>query len=268
MEIILKKTMERKSIRILGEKIVEKKDLKKVVVTGASSGIGAAIAKHLDASGFQIAILGRNEKRLNTVASELTHAPLILITDIAKSSDVKKALEKIQDWTEKIDLLVNNAGRIHRQYFLDSDEDDWSMHFETNLFGAFRITKGLFKLLKKAKFSHVINISSSLAYQPIASTSIYSASKAAMNNWTKSLSMEWAEHHICVNSINPGLIYTPIHDFYEKKDKASQMIIERANKISPLGRMGRVEDVVEAVDYLMKTTWVTGSVLTVDGGSN
>ena len=247
--------------------MVKKKHLKKAVVTGASSGIGSAVAKHLDANGFQVAILGRNTKRLNAVASDLMHSPLILNADISKSSDVKKALQKIQKWTDTIDLLVNNAGRIHRQFFLDSDEDDWSMHFETNLFGAFRITKGLFKLLKKAKSSHVINISSSLAHEPIASTSIYSASKAAMNNWTKSLAMEWSEHRICVNSINPGLIYTPIHDFYEKKDKASQIVIERCHQISPLGRMGQVQDVVEAVDYLVKTTWVTGSVLTVDGGS-
>lgn len=247
--------------------MIKKVDLKRAVVTGASSGIGEAIAKHLDANNFQVAILGRNIKRLNDVASKLSHPPLILITDISNPSDVKKALQKIQEWTDTIDLLVNNAGRINRQSFLDSDEDDWSMHFQTNLFGAFRITKGIFKLLKNAKFSHVINISSSLAYQPIASTSVYSASKAAMNNWTRCLAMEWSQYRICVNSINPGLIYTPIHDFYEKKDEASQMVIERANKISPLGRMGQVEDVVEAVDYLMKTTWVTGSVLTVDGGS-
>ena len=247
--------------------MVKKVDLKKAVVTGASSGIGAAITKHLDANNFQVAILGRDTKRLNAVASELIHPPFILTADISNSSDAKKSLQKIQKWTDKVDLLVNNAGRIHRQLFLDSDEDDWSMHFQTNLFGAFRITKGIFNLLKKAKSSHVINISSSLAHEPIASTSIYSASKAAMNNWTRSLAMEWSEHRICVNSINPGLIYTPIHDFYEKKDKTSQMVIERANKISPLGRMGQVEDVVEAVDYLMKTTWVTGSVLTVDGGS-
>ena len=251
----------------VGKSVVKGNNLKKAVVTGASSGIGAAIAKHLDANNFQLAILGRNEKKLNTVASELTHPPLLLITDISKPSDVKKALQKIQEWTDAIDLLVNNAGRINRQFFLDSDEDGWSMHFQTNLFGAFRITKGIFKLLRNAKFSHVINISSSLAHEPIASTSIYSASKAAMNNWTRCLAMEWSQYRICVNSINPGLIYTPIHDFYEKKDKASQMVIERCHQVSPLGRMGKVEDVVEAVDYLMKTTWVTGSVLTVDGGS-
>ena len=247
--------------------MVKKNHLKRAIVTGASSGIGAAIAKHLDASGFQVAILGRNEKRLNAIASTLTNPSLTLITDISKSSDVKKALQEIQKWTNTIDLLVNNAGCIKRQFFLDSDEDDWSMHFQTNLFGAFRITKGIFTLLKKAESPHVINISSSLAHEPIASTSIYSASKAAMNNWTRSLAMEWSKHRICVNSINPGLIYTPIHDFYEKKDKPSQMMIERAHKVSPLGRMGQVEDVVEAVDYLMKATWVTGSVLTVDGGS-
>ena len=247
--------------------MIKEIDLKKAVVTGASSGIGAAIAKYLDSNNFQVAILGRDKKRLNAVASELTHPPLILTTDISKVSDVKEALQKIQEWTERVDLLVNNAGRINRQSFLDSDEDNWSMHFQTNLFGAFRITKGIFHLLKKAKFSHVINISSSLAHEPIASTSIYSASKAAMNNWTRCLAMEWSQYRICVNSINPGLIYTPIHDFYEKKDSASQMIIERCHQVSPLGRMGKVEDVVEAVDYLMKTTWVTGSVLTVDGGS-
>ncbi len=249
------------------ERMVKKSHLKRAIITGASSGIGAAIAQHLDAHDFQVAILGRDKKKLNAVASELTHPPLILITDISKSSNVKKALQKIQKWTDTIDLLVNNAGRINRQSFLESNEDDWSMHFQTNLFGAFRITKGIFKLLKKAGSPHVINISSSLAQDPIAYTSIYSASKAAMNNWTRSLAMEWSEYRICVNSINPGIIYTPIHDFYEKTDKTSQVAIKRCHQISPLGRMGQAQDVVEAVDYLMKTTWVTGSVLTVDGGS-
>lgn len=237
------------------------------LVTGASSGIGKAIAQHLDQNLYQVALLGRDLKRLQATASSLTYTHLILQADISDPLSVKEALGKLENWTSQIDLLINNAGQIKRSSFLKSTEADWSMHFQTNLFGTFRITQGVFPFLKKSKKAHVINISSSLADNPVQSTSIYSASKAAMNNWTKSLASEWAKDHICVNAINPGLIYTPIHSFYEKTDETSQNLIQQCHKISPLGRMGTVQDVVEAVHYLSQTSWVTGSLLTVDGGS-
>ena len=237
------------------------------LVTGASSGIGQAIAQHLDQNFYQVALLGRDLERLKATTSSFTHTHLILQADVADPLSVKKALSQLENWASQIDLLINNAGRIQRSSFLKSTEMDWSMHFQTNLFGTFRITQGVFPLLKKSKKAHVINISSSLADHPVKNTSIYSASKAAMNNWTKSLAGEWAEDHICVNAINPGLIYTPIHSFYEKTDETSQNMIQQCHKISPLGRMGTTQDVVEAVHYLIQTSWITGSVLTVDGGS-
>ncbi len=237
-------------------------------MTGASSGIGADVAKHLDHQGYRVIALGRSQEKLQAVASDFTQPYLLLVTDIAKALDVQEAFTKLQEWTNTLDLLINNAGRIQRECFLDSTEESWSMQFQTNLFGAFRITQKAFHLLKRSKTASVINISSSLAKNPVNSTAIYSASKAAMNNWTRSLAIEWAEHHICVNAINPGLIYTPIHSFYEKTDAISQAQIKRGHAISPLGRMGETQDIVEAVDYLMQARWVTGSVLTVDGGSH
>ena len=239
-----------------------KKTSKTVVITGGGSGIGEAIATSFAKENFRTIIIGRNKSKLETVAGKINNCEII-ICDLGSIKDVEKLKNKLK--TEKIDILVNNAGIIKRESFIDSSEESWMEQFNINLFGAVRITKALWPALKKSHGS-IVNISSTLGRRPIAMTTAYSASKAAMVNWTQSLALEGAPEKIRVNCICPGLVDTPIHSYWGKKDAASLKNRQGMDKAQPLGRMGQPQDIADAVLYMSRAEWMTGSILSLDGG--
>lgn len=242
--------------------------MKTVLVTGASSGIGAEIARHFDAKGYSVGLLGRNQERLTSVGATLKNPHEVFVCDLSSDSEVDALTEKLTKWTDTLDILINNAGLIALSPFEETNHPDWARHFEANLFGAFRVTKKALPLLKKGEGRSIVNISSNLGTHPIPNTSIYSASKAAMNNWTQGLASELAPNKIRVNAICPGIVNTPIHAFYGKSDDESKASIEACHGVSPLGRMGEPTDIAQAAEYIAHATWVTGAILPVDGGSN
>lgn len=239
---------------------------KLILVTGASSGIGASVARKLFHDGFQVLLTARNNDRLRALQAELKASP-VFQCDLQKLEEIKALTDFVFDYVRVHDLdlfgLVNNAGIFIRGATLEASVQDWQTLFSTNLLAPVELAKRLYPLLKKCKGSSVVNISSTLGHRPVATTAAYSALKAALINWTETLALEWAKDGIRANVIAPGLVDTPIHPFHN--DEAGK---QQFHKMQPLQRMGRPEDIAEAVAFLLseKSSWTTGSVFHVDGG--
>jgi len=239
------------------------------VVTGASSGIGTAVAKELSLAGHFIVLTGRSESRLEKVKKELGDSCAAIPCDLSSVEATNGLISEVLSHSQKMKLplkvLVNNAGVFKRASAEESPLSEWDRQFRTNLFAAVQLTLGLEKLLK-AEPSVVINISSTLGIRPVPWTSVYSASKAAMNSWTQSLGLEWATHQVRVAAICPGLIDTPIHDFHQSEENSEAR--QAAHQAQPIGRMGTPQDIANTVAFLAseKASWVTGSLWNVDGG--
>jgi NAD(P)-dependent dehydrogenase (short-subunit alcohol dehydrogenase family) len=247
--------------------MMQKNDL--YLVTGASSGIGEAIARSLHATGARVLMTGRNEMRLERIRAELKDS-LTLTCDLKNPDDVEKLAlfteARISEHGERLKGLVNNAGIFVREAFDTTELSVWQQQFETNLFAPIRLTKRLAELLKSANPSSVLNIASTLGLHPVACTNAYSSTKAAMVSWTKTLALEWAASAVRVNCLCPGLVDTPIHSFHGMPDELENRRI--AHAAQPLGRLGRPEDIAQAAIFLLseKSSWTTGAVWTVDGG--
>lgn len=234
------------------------------LITGAGSGIGQATAVALSHQGFHILLVGRTESKLKTTQKKLPNDSTVLLCDLNDSKDRLKLIKSVVKAVGKnsLEVVVNNAASYEAGVFAKSSVEDWQKHFETNLFAPVALLQGLYPLLKQSHGS-VINISSTLGVKPIANTTAYSASKAALNNLTHCLALEWAPH-VRVNAVLPGLVDTPIHAFHKLKDDSAEK--QGAHQMQPLKRMGRPEEVAQVVVSLVQNPWTTGSQWIVDGG--
>ena len=238
------------------------------VISGASSGIGREIAVTLSRLGFKLLILGRNQARLDQT-QELTKTDCESLTaDLSQdlSDEFKDSFKNFltSNSPEQI-ILVNNAGSVKRASFSETRIEDWQEALNQNLYSALRLTQVFLDLSKNIKHKQILNISSTLGLRPITETSTYSAAKAALCSWTQCLALELAPEKIPVNSICPGLVETPIHDFFETQNTELRQTLDQ---MQPLGRMGQVQDIARAVAFFaeQKELWVTGVNLPVDGG--
>jgi NAD(P)-dependent dehydrogenase (short-subunit alcohol dehydrogenase family) len=238
-----------------------------ILVTGAGTGIGRAIAEKFLREGFNVVAVGRRPDPLRELERSNPSKVRAIQCDISKSDDVQKLVSHLKSdatFGATLSVLVNNAGTYERKAFTEAGDTDWASTFETNLFGAVRLTREAMPLLVK-NAGVVVNVSSTLGLRPVSHTSVYSASKAAMINWSQSLAIECGSQRVRVNCVCPGIIDTPIHPFHAKPEAQKPL----AN-LQPLGRIGKPEDVAHAVWSLASpgSEWITGAVLTVDGGIN
>jgi len=227
------------------------------IVTGASSGIGLGLAQALLGQGYRVV----GTSRSITKTKELKASPdLVLVDGDAgrKETAVKVAEEAVRQFG-RIDLLVNNAGIFIAKAFTDYSEDDYNLVMNTNVASFFYMTQQVVPQMKKQKSGHVVNISAVLADQPSGSALALLAvlSKSPMPAVSKALALEYAASNIRFNTISPGVINTPMH---ANEDH------EALGKFHPLARMGEIADIVDAVLYLQKATFVTGENIRVDGG--
>ena len=240
------------------------------VVTGAGSGIGRAIVLRLATEGHQVFGVGRDRTKLESTQSEAPGHVQFSTADLARAEDCEQVAEKIGVWLKSVGTplcgLVNNAGVYDYLPFLQTADEKWEQQFQTNLLSSVRLTRLMYPSLKVSAPSSVLNISSTLGLRPIANTSAYSAMKAAMVSWTKTLALESARDGVRVNCICPGLIDTPIHNFH--KASADDPDKVRAHAAQPLGRMGSADEIASAAWFLLSeaSAWTTGTILTVDGG--
>ncbi|HEX4924125.1 MAG TPA: SDR family oxidoreductase [Bdellovibrionales bacterium] len=226
-----------------------------VAITGASSGIGASVARGLSERGYTPLLIARRKPALESVAQSLKGTSIIVDGDVNDSSLDAKVLAALNG--RPLAGLVNNAGRYDRGAFETFSEADWARAFQTNLFSAARLTKSLLSSLS----SHggaIVNVSSTLGLRPVPQTSIYAATKAAMNNWTQALALELAPK-VRVNCVCPGITDTPLHGFSEEQKR-------QLAQAQPLGRIGTPDEVAEAIIFLLESKWTTGAILAVDGG--
>ena len=235
------------------------------VVTGAGRGIGRAIALAFARAGADLACVSRTEANAQQVAGEvraLGRKAQAYAVDVANSSEVDAAAEKILADFSRVDVLVNNAGITRDGLLMRMPEKDWDAVMDTNLGGAFHFTRALSRSFIKQHSGRIINITSIVGLIGNAGQANYAASKAALIGFTKSVARELASRNITCNAIAPGFIETDMT--LEIKEELRQKLLEKI----PLARLGKSEDVAAAALFLASSAadYVTGQILTVDGG--
>ncbi|MED1792105.1 SDR family NAD(P)-dependent oxidoreductase [Brevibacillus nitrificans] len=238
---------------------------KVVVITGGSSGIGKAVAIELVKQGAAVVINGRREQALIEAAKEMDPTGERVAYVAGDISDPKLAERIIAEGLSRfgrIDTLVNNAGIFVAKPFTDYTTEDFESVMSTNVAGFFHITQRALTEMTKVGSGHIVTITASgVAEQPIKAVPAMLAalSKGGLTAATKSLAIEYADKGIRVNAVAPGVIKTPMHPVETH---------EFLDKLHPMGRMGEVEDVVNAILYLESAPFVTGEILHVDGGQS
>ena len=235
------------------------------VVTGAGRGIGRAIALKFAHEGADVVVVSRTQENSEKVANEIralgrkawAHA-----VDVANSAAVEAAAEKILTECTKVDILVNNAGVTRDGLLMRMADADWDTVLNTNLKGAFLVTKAFSRAMLKARTGRVINISSVIGLIGNAGQANYAASKEGLIGFTQSCAREFASRGVTVNAIAPGFIET------DMTAELNETLRAEILKKIPLGALGQAEDIAAAALYLASASgrYVTGQVLTVDGG--
>ena len=245
---------------------IRNSDVAKVVlVTGSTRGIGLEIAKTFGREGYSVMISGRNEESLSKVKTELEAENLrvaICKADVSKAEDATKLVAATIEAFGRIDTLVNNAGVTCDNLLMRMDEDAWDKVLDTNLKGAFLMTKAVIKPMLKQRKGSIINIASVVGLMGNAGQANYAASKAGLIGFTKSVAKEYGKKGIRVNAVAPGFICSDMTAGLADSLK-EQMLAQ-----VPLNVFGQPQDVANAVVFLAsdKASYITGQVLTVDGG--
>lgn len=235
---------------------------KVVLITGASRGIGREIAEKLAQKGYQIiANYNNSEEKAKELKIKYPNID-IYQADVSKRVEVHNMVKFILDKYKKIDVLVNNAGITKDMLLMRMKKEDFEQVIDTNLVGTFNVTKNVVPYMMKARSGRIINISSVVGISGNAGQTNYSASKAGIIGFTKSLAKEIASRNILVNAVAPGFIETNMTDVL--KDDVKQEIAKNI----PLKRMGTTQDVANVVKFLASddSSYITGQVINVDGG--
>jgi 3-oxoacyl-[acyl-carrier protein] reductase len=236
------------------------------LVTGASGGIGADIARHFAANGATVILSGTNTEKLNSVLASLLPAKTGTHTIITANLRDPEALAKLAKEAEElhghIDILVNNAGLTKDGLLMRMKDEDWLDVLEVNLTGAFRLSRAVIKGMMKNRTGRIINIASVVGVMGNAGQTNYVASKAGLIGFSKALAQEVASRGITVNTIAPGFISTPMTEKLNEAQKNAMLA-----RI-PLGVFGTGEDIAAAALYLASdgAKYVTGQTLHVNGG--
>jgi 3-oxoacyl-[acyl-carrier protein] reductase len=235
------------------------------LVTGASRGIGRAIARALALEGATVFVGARDEGKLAEVVREVTDEggqAVAVALDVADRASVDAALQKVLEAQGRLDHLVNNAGITRDNLLLRMKKEEWDQVLATNLTGTYLCTQAVLKPMLKQRSGRIVNVTSVVGLTGNAGQANYAASKAGIIGFTKAVAREVASRSITVNAVAPGFIDTDMTAAMTEKARESL-----ASSI-PLGRVGRPEDIASAVAFLVSdaAAYITGQVLGVDGG--
>ncbi len=235
---------------------------KAALVTGASGGIGGAIATALHGAGATVGLSGTREGPLEELAGALGERAHVLPCNLSDAEAVESLPKRAAEAMGAVDILVNNAGITRDQIFMRMSDDDWAQVIEVNLTSTMRLCKGVIRGMMKARWGRIVNISSVVGATGNPGQANYAASKAGMVGMSKSIAYEVASRGITVNCVAPGFIATAMTEKLTEDQKAGIL-----GQI-PSGRMGEAGEIGAAVLYLAspEAGYVTGTVLHVNGG--
>ena len=240
---------------------------KVAVVIGGTSGIGRAIAHGLADAGADVVATSRRAEQVEATAKEIEDRGRRTLRITSDVSD-RSLLEKMRDQTiaafGKVDILVNSAGRTKRAPTIEFAEADWNEIFDTNLTGTLRACQVFGRHMVERGYGRIINIASLTTFVALYEVAAYGASKAAVAALTRSLSIEWAPHGVCVNAIAPGVFRTALNQkLLDESERGRELLLR-----TPMKRFGKVEELAGAAVFLASdaASFVTGEIIVVDGG--
>jgi len=240
---------------------------KVAVITGASKGLGRAMALALGGAGARLALVSRDRQQLKATA-EAAHAlgaeAKIFQTDVTKEEEVRRLEKEVIDGFGHVQILINNAGINIRKPVIDFTLAEWRAVLDTNLTGAFLACRSFVPHMKGQGYGRILNLTSIMSHVALPGRSAYAASKSGLLGFTRALALELAPEQITVNGISPGPIATEMNTPIIQNPEANQQFISRI----PLGRWGKVEEVGQLALYLCseEAGFITGADVLIDGG--
>lgn len=232
------------------------------LVTGATGGIGGAVARHLHARGATVALSGTRRERLEALAADLGERAVVTPCDLSDMTSVEALVPAAEAAMGGVDILVNNAGVTRDNLFVRMKDDEWDQVIAINLSAAFRLSRAAAKLMMRKRFGRIVSITSVIGVTGNPGQGNYAASKAGIIGMSKSLAAELASRQVTVNCVAPGFIATAMTDGLHEKQKEG--ILSRV----PAARLGTADEIAAAVVYLAsnEAAYVTGQTLHVNGG--
>jgi len=240
---------------------------KVAVVTGGTSGIGRALSLGLAGAGAHVIASARRQIQVDDTAAEieaLGRETLRIPSDVCDRASLDSLLAAVLQRFEKVDILINCAGRIKRTPTLTMPEDEWTAILDTNLTGTLRACQVFGRHMLERGYGRIVNIASLNSFVALNEVAAYAASKAGVASLTRSLAVEWSKRGVTVNAVAPGVFRTELNAELLDSTPRGQELLMR----TPMGRFGRTEELVGAAIYLASDTasFVTGQTLVVDGG--
>ena len=238
-------------------------DGKKALITGATGGIGSAIARALHSQGAEVILSGTRQGALNELAHELSDRAHSIAADLSDKSSIDALIKQISDIsTDGVDIVINNAGIVRDNLLVRMKDEEWNQVLDINLVAGYKLIQGLMRGMMKRHWGRIIGISSVVGATGNPGQANYAAAKAGMIGFSKALAQEVATRGITVNVIAPGMIQTAMTDELNEDQSA------RLLSTIPLGRLGSPEEIAASVIYLAsdEAAYVTGVTLHVNGG--
>lgn len=237
------------------------------VITGAGKGLGKTFAAALAQEGAHLALIGRNAGTLNAVAAEAKNAGVraeVFTGDVSKEEDVRKIEQQVVSKFPKVHILINNAGINIRKNVTDFTFDEWTSVINTNLVGAFLMSRSFVPHMRGEGYGRIINLTSIMSHISLPGRTAYSASKAGLLGFTKSLALELAPEGITVNGISPGPCATEMNIPILNNPELNQQFVSKL----PVGRWGKVEEIAKCLLYICSpdSGFLTGTDIVIDGG--
>ncbi|GLR78053.1 3-oxoacyl-[acyl-carrier-protein] reductase [Azospirillum sp. CT11-132] len=235
---------------------------KSALVTGASGGIGASIARALHAQGAAVALSGTRVAPLEALAAELGERAFVVPGNLSEAAATEQLFKDAEAALGKIDILVNNAGLTRDQIAMRLKDEDWQSVIDVNLTAAFRLSRAAMRGMMKRRWGRIVNITSVVGVTGNPGQANYAASKAGLIGMSKSLAAELASRNITVNCVAPGFITTAMTDALNDEQK------QKLLPAIPAGRMGQPDEIAAGVVYLAseEAAYVTGQTLHINGG--